>query len=353
MQDNAELLVPPSWSDLSLARTLGVRDRVRGSLVGLAAGDALGTTVEFNPPGSFTPLTDMVGGGPFHLAAGDWTDDTSMALCLAESLIEKRGFDAADQMQRYVRWWRDGHLSSTGRCFDIGTTTREALARFERTGDAYAGSTERSRAANGSLMRLAPVPLFYWTSPEAIAMSGRSSRTTHGSPLPVDACRYLGALIVGAVRGATRDELLAPHYEPWPGCWDEHPLAPEIAAIAAGSFHTKQPPAIRGTGYCVDALEAALWAFASSPDFRSGALLAVNLGDDADTTGAIYGQLAGAFYGESGIPLEWRRKLALKATLDRYAEFLFQLSVSSGDAEADGSDEDMVRRVEVGLSFVD
>jgi ADP-ribosyl-[dinitrogen reductase] hydrolase len=314
----------------TVARALAVRDRIRGSLIGLAVGDALGTTVEFAPPGSFTPLTDMIGGGPFDLAAGAWTDDTSMALCLAESLIEKRGFDAADQMQRYVRWWRHGHLSSTGHCFDIGGTTRDALARFERTGEAHAGSTVRSHAANGSLMRLAPVPLFFWTSRDAIELSGRSSLTTHGSPLPVDACRYLGALIVGALRGATRDELLAPYYEPWPGCWDEHPLVPEIADIAAGSFRTKQPPAIRGTGYCVDALEAALWAFAASSDFRSGALLAVNLGDDADTTGAIYGQLAGAFYGESGIPLEWRLKLALKATLDRYAESLFQLSLSAG-----------------------
>jgi ADP-ribosyl-[dinitrogen reductase] hydrolase len=284
----AALLVPPSWSEVdrattrerqvggdSVARALAVRDRVRGSLIGLAAGDALGTTVEFRAPGSFEPLTDMIGGGPFHLAPGEWTDDTSMALCLVESLTEKRDFDAADQMQRYVRWWREGHLSSTGRCFDIGITTREAIARFERTGEPYSGSTERSRAANGSLMRLAPVALFYWTSQDAIELSGRSSRTTHGSPLTVDACRYLGALIVGAVRGASRDELLAPTYEPWPGCWDEHPLVPEIAAIAAGSFRTKQPAAIRGTGYCVDALEAALWAFASSTDFQSGALLAV------------------------------------------------------------------------------
>jgi ADP-ribosyl-[dinitrogen reductase] hydrolase len=336
----AALLLPSSWEHIdreltrrrslggdSVGRGLALRDRVRGSLIGLAAGDALGTAVEFRRPGSFTPLTDMVGGGPFHLAPGEWTDDTSMALCLAESLIEKRAFDPADQMQRYVRWWREGHLSSTGQFFDIGTTTAEALRRFERTDEPYAGPTERSRAANGSLMRLAPVPLFYWNSAEAIEISGRSSRTTHGSPLPVDACRYLGALIAGAVRGASRDALLSPHYEPWPGCWDENPLAPEIAEIAAGSFRRKQPPGIRGGGYCVDALEAALWAFHSSSDFRSGALLAVNLGDDADTTGAIYGQLAGAFYGESGIPLEWRRKLALKPTLDRYAEFLFQLSL--------------------------
>jgi ADP-ribosyl-[dinitrogen reductase] hydrolase len=269
----------------------------------------------------------MVGGGPFQLEPGAWTDDTSMALCLAESLVETGGFDLADQARRYVRWWRDGHLSSTGRCFDIGTTTMEALARFERTGDPHSGPTERNRAANGSIMRLAPVPLFYWRSRDAVELSGCSSLPTHGSPLPVDGCRYLGALIVGAVRGASRVKLLSPDYEPWPGHWAKRPLEPEIARVAAGSFRDKQPPEIRGTGYCVDCLEAALWAFHSSGDFRSGALLAVNLGDDADTTGAAYGQLAGAFYGESAIPGEWRNRLTLKDTIDDYAERLFRLSV--------------------------
>jgi ADP-ribosyl-[dinitrogen reductase] hydrolase len=104
-------------------------ERFRGCLLGLAVGDAVGTTLEFKRPGSFTPVTDMVGGGPFRLQAGQWTDDTSMALCLAESLIECKGFNAHDQMKRYVRWYRQGHLSSTGRCFDIGNTTRTALQR--------------------------------------------------------------------------------------------------------------------------------------------------------------------------------------------------------------------------------
>lgn len=110
-------------------------DRYRGAMLGLAAGDALGTTLEFSPPGSFEPITDMVGGGPFGLEPGQWTDDTSMALCLAESLIESGEFDAVDQLARYVRWKRQGHHSSTGRCFDIGSTVLQAISHFDRTGD--------------------------------------------------------------------------------------------------------------------------------------------------------------------------------------------------------------------------
>ncbi len=193
-------------------------ERYRGSLLGLATGDALGTTLEFSPPGSFEPLEDMVGGGPFGLEPGQWTDDTSMALCLAESLVECRGFDPVDQLRRYLRWYREGHLSSTGSCFDIGNTVRSALLRFEKTGEPYCGSTDPGRAGNGSIMRLAPVPLFYAHNPrEAIARSGESSLTTHGARTAVDACRYLGGLIVGAAGGAGKEELLVPRYSPVPG----------------------------------------------------------------------------------------------------------------------------------------
>src|SRR5687767_1119493 len=143
--------------------------RFRGSLLGLAVGDALGTTLEFKPPGIFPPLTDMIGGGPFNLEAGEWTDDTSMALCLAESLIERQAFDPVDQLARYLQWYRQGYLSSNGRCFDIGTTVRAALRRFEQTHEPYCGPTDPMSAGNGSLMRLAPVPLAYALSPaEAI-----------------------------------------------------------------------------------------------------------------------------------------------------------------------------------------
>lgn len=306
------------------------RDRYLGCLLGLAAGDALGTTLEFRPPGTFEPITDMVGGGPFNLRPGEWTDDTSMALCLATSLVECNGFDPKDQMARYLRWRKEGYLSSNGRCFDIGITVSGALHRFEQTGEPFAGSADPRKAGNGSIMRLAPVPLFFAQHPvTAIARAADSSRTTHAAPTTIDACRYLAGLLVGAVGGVPKDELLAPAYSPEPGLWEASPLTPEIAAIAAGSFKRKQPPAIRGTGYVVDSLEAALWAFDRSDDFRTGALLAVNLGDDADTTGAVYGQIAGAFYGADGIPAEWRAKLVMRETIESLAERLCQLATAS------------------------
>ena len=305
------------------------RDRIRGALIGLAVGDAVGTTVEFKPPGTFEPVTDMVGGGPFNLQPGQWTDDTSMALCMAESLIECVGFNARDQMERYVRWWREGHLSSTGKCFDIGNMTRAALAWFEKTRDPYAGSTEPNAAGNGSLMRLAPVAMFYASRPEeGVAKCGESSRTTHGAREAVDACRYFGGLLIGAMNGVSKDELLSPMYSPVPGLWEREPLAPKIAEVAGGSFARRSPPEIVGTGYVVKSLEAALWAFATTDNYRDGCLAAVNLGNDADTTAAIYGQIAGTCYGEGGIPLSWRRTIAHAATVEGFADTLAGISRS-------------------------
>ncbi len=302
-------------------------ERFQGALIGLAVGDAVGTTLEFKSPGTFTPLTDMIGGGPFNLKAGQWTDDTSMALCLATSLVEREAFDPADQMQRYVRWYREGYLSSTGRCFDIGNTIREALHRFQQTGQPYCGSTDPFTAGNGSIMRLAPVPLFYAQNPRlALEMSGQSSLTTHAAPAAVDACRYVGGLIIGALNGSDKETLLAQRYSPAPGYWAERPLAAEIDEIAAGSFKQRQPPQIKGSGYVVKSLEAALWAFYHSHTFAEGCLLAVNLGDDADTTGAVYGQLAGAFYSQPAIPELWRAKLAQADLIGHLAKQLFELA---------------------------
>ena len=194
------------------------------------------------------------------------------------------GFDATDQMQRYVRWWREDYLSSTKSYLDIGNTVSAALSRSIEHGDPYAGSTDPYSVGNGSLMRLAPVPMcFAGDATEAMAMAGESSRTTHQAQEAVDACRYFAGLLIGALRGVNKETLLSPGLCPVEGPWERDPLAEKIARVADGSFKDRNPPDIRGTGYVVDALEAALWAFHRSDDFRKGALLAVNLGDDADT----------------------------------------------------------------------
>ena len=288
---------------------LTTRDRFRGCLLGLAACDALGTTLEFRRPGTFALIDDIVGGGPFSLQPGQWTDDTSMALCLAESILKCDGFDPQDQMQRYVRWRLEGYMSSTGRCFDIGVTISEALGRFQSTGDPYSGSADPNRAGNGSLMRLAPVPMYFaGNAAKAIEHSALSSKTTHGAVETVDACRYYGGLLVGALHGVSKQSLLSSGYCPAEGSWKRSPLTRGIAEVAGGSFSHREPPDIKGTGYVVKSLEAALWAFHKSSYFREGALL------------------AGAYYGVESIPASWRGRLAMVDQITAFADSLYEAS---------------------------
>ena len=302
------------------------RDRYRACLLGLALGDALGATVEFKPPGTFEPLKGLGGGGPHQLKPGQWTDDTSMALCLADSLIESNGFDPVDQAKRYLRWWREGYNSSTGKCFDIGNVTAKALLEFERTKAPYCGSTDPQSAGNGCLMRLAPVVMFYAQQPaNALLLAAQSTRITHGARECIDATRYFAALLAGALTGVAKSNLLSDHYSPIANGWQQQPLAARIAEVAAGSFKQRQPPRIEGSGYVVRSLEAALWAFYNSDDFQTGSLLAANLGDDADTTAAIFGQLAGAHYGTSSLPKAWLARLHQREHLEKVADRLHEL----------------------------
>ena len=310
-----------------MTTTMTTLDRYRGCLLGLAAGDALGTTLEFKEPGSFEPITDMVGGGPFSMKPGEWTDDTSMALCLAESLVTQKDFDPVHQLETYCRWWRDGHLSVKGRCFDIGLTTAGALRRFEEQRQPYPGRTDPHAAGNGSLMRLAPAPLAFAGDPaKALDLSGESSRTTHAAAECVEACRYFGGLLLAAISGLSKGQILNNNYEPAMAYFLRTPLTGKVGAIAGGSFAVKEPPQIRGSGYVIHTLEAALWAFHKTDNFRDGALMVVNLGEDADTTGAVYGQIAGAFYGVEGIPAEWREKLAMRDLIEQRATELHAMA---------------------------
>lgn len=292
-------------------------NRAKGALLGLAIGDSVGMAVEFSPKDSFLPLTDMVAGGVFGLQKGQWTDDTSMALCLADSLIACNGFDPKDQMTRYLRWYQDGENSVTGNCFDIGMTTANALRRFQFTGNTYAGSTDPNSSGNGSLMRLAPVPIFYHDDlQETITHSVLSSKTTHGSADCLSTCAYFGEILWRALNGEMdKDRLLTPT--------SGYLFSSNVQAVIDGSFK-KSRADIFGTGYVVRSLEASLWAFYHTDNFRDAVLWAVNLGDDADTTGAIVGQIAGAYYGFSGIPNEWGRDVAWRERILQLANELIR-----------------------------
>ena len=203
----------------------GRLDRARGCLLGLAVGDALGATLEFRPPGTFAPIDDIVGGGPFDLAPGEWTDDTSMALCLGQSLLE-RGFDQDDQLRRYIRWRDHEYESVAGRCFDIGNTVSGALMAFESLGRP-AAPTGPMTAGNGSIMRLAPVVIWaaQRTAPEVAKFAELSSPTTHGAREAIDGCRYLAVMLKGLIDGLAREEVLSPDF------WAS--LGPEIGDLEA------------------------------------------------------------------------------------------------------------------------
>ncbi len=272
--------------------------------------------MEFQPRGTFPPVTDMTGGGPFRLPVGAWTDDTSMALCLATSLVEKGQFDPADQMRRYCDWHDKGYLSSTGRCFDIGITVRGALARFQQSGEPFSGGTDPHSAGNGCIMRLAPVPMFFHANADAaLHWAGESARTTHGAQECIESCELMAAMIVTALAGGTKDDVLF-------GCDASRLQSPKVQAIATGEYRKKQAEAISGSGYVIHCLEASAWCLWQANSFREAVLLAVNLGDDADTTGAVCGQLAGAFYGEEDIPAEWRSRLVMHDEIRTLADRL-------------------------------
>lgn len=297
-----------------------INDRRKGTLLGLAIGDALGAAVEFRDPGTFAPVTGYRAGGPHGLSAGEWTDDTSMALAMADS-IGAMGWNLHDQLTRYVKWWQEGEYSVNNWCFDIGGTTALSLSDFMEKRTICTDPGE-DMSGNGSIMRLAPVAIKYYDYfPDRIRelsiIADDSSRTTHGSSQCRSACRVLALMLTGLINGWSKEMILS---LTWPSLIELQyiePLHPKIFEVVAGSYKTKNPPDIKGSGWVVQSLEAALWAFYNSDSFEDAVLKAVNLGDDADTTGAVCGQLAGAYYGESGIPSSLLTGLARKDMLNK------------------------------------
>lgn len=289
-----------------------LRDRLRGLLLGLAAGDALGQAARGRRAGNVPSLEDLAGGGGLGLPPGAWSDKTAMALCLAESLVHCGGTDAADQVERYRAWQRSGHWSSTGSCVGISAATAKSLAAAQWTGNPYSGSHDPASASAEPLARTGPIAAWHRSDPgAALDAAVAAARVTHQAPLVLDAVRYLTALLAGALAGAEKEALLAPMYSPVPGLWDEIALKPRIRDVAGGSWRRSRPRRLVPPGQePAAALEAALWAFDQGRDLRGCLQAAAGLGGDADTVAAIAGQLAGAHYGASALPGAWRAQLA-------------------------------------------
>ncbi len=272
---------------------LDLNDRRAGALLGLAIGDALGAAVEFQPPGAFVKVTDYRAGGPHRLGPGEWTDDTSMALALADSLCDV-GWDLNDQALRYLRWWNHGEYSVNGRCFDIGITTQRALARFEQSGDACScASFDDHSSGNGSIMRLAPIPIrFVHLFPDDIRQltdyAAGSSIPTHASEKCLSACRYMSLLLCGLMSGQDRLDVLSPDWPPLVPLREIAPLESAISEIASGSFRQREPPDIVGSGYVVKSLEAAIWAFHNASSFEEAVLRAVIFGTRPDFATGLF-----------------------------------------------------------------
>lgn len=366
--------------------------KIRLSILATAMVDALGGPAEFRERFSFNPITTMVPNDNFGLPPGVWTDDTSMTLCLARSLARSRnvtdGFDERDQLQAYLAWYQRGELSAIGRCFDIGGATRYALHIFQAHQNRSTEEVLRvietcmgrdAFGGNGSLMRVLPVGLAFWRDEnQARTYASRSSRTTHPSPLCVEACEVWTTAIVKVMQAVTgknkfskldilehfalypysndklREALTIPvSVSPLPAeaslaeregyYWLRHPLLQKITAVNKQNMGAEMPELpyripssdeISSTGFVLNSLVAALYCFMSTQTFEEGALMAVNMGDDADTVGAIYAGLAGVWYAEtkessrfwSQRVLAWRNALVERQLIEQVADELVAFS---------------------------
>lgn len=308
--------VKPTWmlSQAQLISDEKALDKAKGALVGLAVGDAVGTTLEFQPRDRST-ISDMVGGGPFDLKAGEWTDDTSMALCLAETYLMTGQMDVDIFRDKLVRWYRFGENSSNGRCFDIGNTTRFALEQYIKEGELWFGNTDANTAGNAALIRHAPTAIFNRKSLHKIFIESRmQSMATHCTPESINGCQFLGFILHLLINGKSKEEAFSPHV---------FSCVLRVLLINAGEYKEKRRDQIRSSGYVIDTLEAAMWAVWNTDNFRDAILLAANLGDDADSVAATAGQIAGALYGYSGIPQAWKDKLVQEKRIAVMAEELF------------------------------
>jgi ADP-ribosyl-[dinitrogen reductase] hydrolase len=316
----ADTEADPLLDPEALAAASNLRGRFLGALIGLATGDAVAAATQYRRPGSFAPVGDMLGGGPFDLPRGAWSDDTAMALCLADSLLERNGFDARDQMERYRRWQQQGYLSATGQCVGITANTARAIAMAQWRRQALFGSHDPSQQDPEPLSRVAAAVLFFFaTSGEAINQATEAARTTCQAPAVLDSCRALARALYAALTGQPKAIVLERAALSVTPAGSATGTAPAAGGTASGSA----PVIAQRVGSSAPAaLAAAVAAFGATDNFRDAILYAVNLGGDSDVVAAVCGQLAGAYYTVKAIPTSWYNGLMQKELISGYADRL-------------------------------
>lgn len=298
-----------------------VRDRARGALLGLATGEAIGTTLIGLERDTYQ-LDEMVGGGRLGLKAGQWAGDTAMALALSGSLARRQRFDERDFMERLIEWRDEGEYSCTGVCVGLGATTAAALDRYDQTDDPIAGETHADDLSNGSLARIAPVAIRYWRRGfERRDVAEQQSRVTHGGPYAVAACTAFADILADAIIGEPRDAVLRLR---------EVPVPDSQRLLNVGSWSGRRRHQMSGANNALTSLEAAMWCVGTTESFEEAVLTAANLGDDAGSTAALAGQLAGALYGACAIPDRWLEQLAWRDKITDIADALFDYSAKRG-----------------------
>ena len=302
--------------------TPSTRERFHGALLGLATGEALGAPAEFLTPeqilGTYGVLTEMIGGGVYDLPPGESVDATEMMLCLAESLADRGAFDAEDVIERYRQWFesRPRHVS---------LTVRAALISY-RAGTHWDLASRRAfeilggpRAGNGSLIRCAPVGLVYCG--DAVTRhdtSLRESTLTHFDRLAGWACAAFNDLISAARHGD-----LAEQVPDIAATIDDEDL--RVSRMLRETL-AMEPEEVRSSSFVLDTLQAALWTVLRSTDFEHAVTRAVNMGHDSCAVGAVTGALAGAVYGEGGIPARWLQALRGRERIATVADRLADVS---------------------------
>ena len=302
---------------------------VKGMLLGLAVGDALGVPVEFESRWSLKsePVINMRGGGSWGQVAGTWSDDTSMTIAAMESISRLKKIDYNDVMENFLKWYERDAFTATGHRFDVGNTTRGAIVRFSRRllTATKCGATEKNSNGNGSLMRILPATLYLFGTRGKIGVDELEvihefSALTHGHAISKMSCGIYSLIAAQILNGKNISEAVALGMSDAKTFYGNDATFKNFSRLCDENFAALPEDDILSTGYVVDTLEAALWCLLNTDDYKTLALKAVNLGGDTDTVGAVAGGLAGILYGAESIPAEWLAILKRRDYLEKLAE---------------------------------